>query len=276
MNRNEAERLLRSAGFEKDERSKHVVWKFGDVIVTMHRGNHTTDRLKHQVRQAIRRANMSCGLGDRITPPMIEPTSYIAAVPVEEDLMTNQCPVEETAQEETPVAPKTWKVGQRIYSDDDLAVIKKLFEEGKTDEQIAVVMKNRHPEITAKLVAYARSYHLNLKRRNIVRKSSMKGKTYTDEQLNSIRIWIDEGKTDKQIAKAIQDSRPGTTFIAIKKLRLKLMKDATPPPAPPKVQSQPVTKKNLTVAIMEGDTIKARYTVTQDNAKVIVDLIMGW
>jgi hypothetical protein len=219
---------------------------------------------------------MSCGLGDRITPPMIEPTSYIAAVPVEEDLMTNQCPVEETAQEETPVAPKTWKVGQRIYSDDDLAVIKKLFEEGKTDEQIAVVMKNRHPEITAKLVAYARSYHLNLKRRNIVRKSSMKGKTYTDEQLNSIRIWIDEGKTDKQIAKAIQDSRPGTTFIAIKKLRLKLMKDVTPPSAPPKVQSQPVTKKNLTVAIMEGDTIKARYTVTQDNAKVIVDLIMGW
>ena len=280
MNRGEAEKHLRAAGFVKDERSRHVVWKNGDIAVTLHRGTKTTDRLLRQVRQAVRRAGQRTKIDEMLS--MLSPAEKTAfTTPPAHMLFTPQAPL----IEETNMVTEQKRLHNAKYTAEDMIEVERLFKEGKSDTEIAEAMKDTHPGMTKKLVTYVRLYHLKMRRKEMPsRTETPKRRKYSRKEMGLLRKMNADGYTDAQIAKVLSETRPGTTESAISSLRHKKGIDKGTKQIPLPLGHPPVvafkafdtTTDQFSVTIMEGDKIKVKCPVNRDTAKTIVDMLMGW
>jgi hypothetical protein len=290
MNRGEAEKELHRAGFVKEERSKHVVWKNGDILVTLHRGTKTTDRLLRQVRQAVRRSEKrdvfdTISKQERIS--FFVPHNHDGSVVRMHTLDTTPTPVT-PVEEVTPVSTEPEKrLHNAKYTAEDMVEVEQYYKEGKSDQEIADAMKETHPGLTKKLVTYIRLYHLKLKRKEMSPKTPKpppQRRHYSKKEMGILRKMNADGYTDAEIAKVISESRPSTTENAIASVRQKkgLAKGSRQMPLPldrpPPSAFEPLDSKasDFEVTIMEGNKVKVKCPVSRDTAKTIVDMLMGW
>jgi len=177
MKRREIERMLKSAGFIVEQRKRHLFWTKHGIVVPMHRGDNVDPRLEREARSAIRRATAaeatSFPLGE---PGILHPPASNTAPHIE--LWNNGLTVHPhdngsysvtIEQGEAPMTPSTTSTNRRPgtpkYTSDDHTRVRELFNQGKSDKEIADAMKDRLTNDQPLLAVKYLRQQLHLKRR---------------------------------------------------------------------------------------------------------------